>query len=89
MRKTAMILVGIGFLILGGLWIFKDVYGENIAGAAEDIAVNLVAVKINQSLKKGFYDENFDGELLRVFTMKILTGNFYGSNGTKPVISST
>ncbi len=66
MRKTAMILVGIGFLILGGMWIFKDIYGENIAGAAEDIAVNLVAVKINQSLKKGFYDENFDGELLRV-----------------------
>ena len=66
MRKIAMILVGIGLLILGGLWIFKDAYGENIAGAAEDIAVNLVAVKINQSLKKGFYDEKLDGSLLKV-----------------------
>ena len=50
----------------GGLWLFKDAYGKNIAGTAEDIAVNLVAVKINQSLKEGFYSEAFEGRLLQV-----------------------
>ena len=45
MRRIAVVLIGIGLVILGGLWIFKDIYGENIAGAAEDIAVNMVAIK--------------------------------------------
>ena len=49
MRRIAVILVGIGLILLGGIWIFKDIYGENIAGTAEDIAVNMVAVKINES----------------------------------------
>ena len=66
MRRIAVILVGIGLTLLGGIWIFKDIYGENIAGAAEDIAVNMVAVKINESLVTGFYDEKLDGALLRV-----------------------
>ena len=50
MRRIAIVLIGIGLVILGGLWVFKDIYGENIAGAAEDIAVNMVALKINESL---------------------------------------
>ena len=66
MRRIAVILVGIGMILLGGIWIFKDIYGENIAGTAEDIAVNMVAVKINESLVTGFYDEELDGALLRV-----------------------
>lgn len=66
MRRIAVILVGIGLILLGGIWIFKDIYGENIAGTAEDIAVNMVAIKINESLVTGFYDEELDGALLRV-----------------------
>lgn len=52
MRRAGVIILGILMVIGGSLWLFKDAYGKNIAGAAEDIAVNLVAVKINQSLKK-------------------------------------
>ena len=66
MRRIAVVLIGIGLVILGGLWIFKDIYGENIAGAAEDIAVNMVAIKINESLKTGFYNKKLDGALLQI-----------------------
>lgn len=66
MRRVGVILLGILMVVSGGLWLFKDAYGKNIAGTAEDIAVNLVAVKINQSLKAGFYSEAFEGQLLHV-----------------------
>ena len=66
MRKFAVILIGVGLIILGGIWIFKDVYAESIAGAAEDIAINMVAIKINQSLQQGFYDEKLNGALLKI-----------------------
>lgn len=66
MRKFAVILIGIGLILLGGIWIFKDVYAESIAGAAEDIAINMVAIKINQSLQQGFYDEKLNGALLKI-----------------------
>lgn len=66
MRRMAVILAGIGLLVLGSCLIFKDIYGENIAGTAEDIAVNMVAVKINESLVNGFYDEELDGVLLKI-----------------------
>ena len=66
MRRAGVIILGILMVIGGSLWLFKDAYGKNIAGAAEDIAVNMVAVKINQSLKKGFCSETFEGQLLRV-----------------------
>ena len=66
MRRAGVIILGILMVIGGSLWLFKDAYGKNIAGAAEDIAVNMVAVKINQSLKKGFCSEEFAGQLLRV-----------------------
>ena len=66
MRRAGVIILGILMVIGGSLWLFKDAYGKNIAGAAEDIAVNMVAVKINQSLKKGFCSEGFAGQLLRV-----------------------
>ena len=66
MRRAGVIILGILMVIGGSLWLFKDAYGKNIAGAAEDIAVNMVALKINQSLKKGFCSEAFEGQLLRV-----------------------
>lgn len=66
MRRAAVVLLGIGLILFGSIWIFKDAYGENIAGTAEDIAVNMVAVKINESLINGFYDETLDGPLLRI-----------------------
>lgn len=66
MRKFAVILIGIGLILLGGIWVFKDVYAESIAGAAEDIAINMVAIKINQSLQQGFYDEKLNGALLKI-----------------------
>ena len=74
MRRIAVVLIGIGLVILGGLWIFKDIYGENIAGAAEDMAVNMVAIKINESLKTGFYNS---------------TARFCRLNATKTAILST
>lgn len=66
MRKAAIIILGIGLVVLGAVWSFKDIYGESIAGTAEDIAVNMVAVKINESLINGFYDEKLDGPLLKI-----------------------
>ena len=44
MRRAGVIILGILMVIGGSLWLFKDAYGKNIAGAAEDIAVNMVAV---------------------------------------------
>lgn len=66
MRRAAIIILGIGLVVLGAAWSFKDIYGESIAGTAEDIAVNMVAVKINESLINGFYDEKLDGALLKI-----------------------
>ena len=46
--------------------LFKDAYGESIAGASESIAVNFVAMKINASLKEGIYSSELDGPLIHV-----------------------
>ena len=59
-------LLGLVMMLVGGLWLFQDAYGKNIAGAAEDIAVNMVSGKINASLREGFYSETFTQPLLRV-----------------------
>ena len=53
MRRFLLIFTGIMMILGGSIWCFKEAYGASIAGTAEDIAVNYVAVKINQSLKKG------------------------------------
>ena len=45
---------------------FRDAYGESISGAAESIAVNYVAMKINASLRQGMYSANLDGPLIHV-----------------------
>lgn len=34
MRRVAVVLLGIGFVLLGSCLVFKDIYGENIAGTA-------------------------------------------------------
>ena len=44
-------------VIVGTIVLIKDAFGESIEAAAEAIAVNSVAVKINKSLEEGFYDE--------------------------------
>lgn len=66
MRRISIMLLGLVMMLVGGLWLFQDAYGKNIAGAAEDIAVNMVSGKINASLREGFYSETFTQPLLRV-----------------------
>ena len=66
MRRISVMLLGLVMMLVGGLWLFQDAYGKNIAGAAEDIAVNMVSGKINASLREGFYSETFTQPLLRV-----------------------
>lgn len=65
-KKCMIILMGF-LLILGGCgFLFRDFYGESIDAAARAVAVNVVAVKINQTLNDGIYNEALDGELLKV-----------------------
>lgn len=66
MGRVAVVLLGILLIVVGGIWLFKDAYGQSVEGAAEDIAVSLVATKINESLKEGIYNEELDGPLLKV-----------------------
>lgn len=53
-------------VIVGTIVLIKDAFGESIEAAAEAIAVNSVAVKINKSLEEGFYDEELSEPLLNV-----------------------
>lgn len=65
-KKSMVIVMGF-LLILGGCgFLFRDFYGESIDAAARAVAVNVVAVKINQTLNDGIYNEALDGELLHV-----------------------
>lgn len=66
MRRVVTILLGITLVAAGGLMMFRDAYGESISGAAESIAVNYVAMKINASLRQGMYSANLDGPLIHV-----------------------
>ncbi len=66
MRRVVTILLGITLVAAGGLMMFRDAYGESISGAAESIAVNYVAMKINASLRQGMYSANLDGTLIHV-----------------------
>lgn len=66
MRRVVTILLGITFVAVGGLMMFRDSYGESISGAAESIAVNYVAMKINASLRQGMYSADLDGPLIHV-----------------------
>ena len=66
MRRVVTILLGITLVAAGGLMMFRDAYGESISGAAESIAVNYVAMKINASLRQRMYSADLDGTLIHV-----------------------
>ncbi|MGN0727922.1 MAG: sporulation protein YunB [Anaerovoracaceae bacterium] len=66
MGRVVSIFLGLILVAAGVLMLFKDVYGESIAGASESIAVNFVAMKINASLKEGIYSSELDGPLIQV-----------------------
>lgn len=66
MKKIAIIFIGLGLILIGSLMLFKDAFGENIAKTAEAVATKHVSTKINDSLKKGFYNEALDEPLLYV-----------------------
>lgn len=66
MGRVVSIFLGLVLVAAGVLMLFKDAYGESIAGASESIAVNFVAMKINASLKEGIYSSELDGPLIHV-----------------------
>ena len=66
MGRVVSIFLGLILVAAGVLMLFKDAYGESIAGASESIAVNFVAMKINASLKEGIYSSELDGPLIQV-----------------------
>ena len=66
MKRAAVILIGIGLVILGGMLVIRDKFGDSIQQTAEAVAVNAVAIKINDSLQNGLYDEALSGPLLNV-----------------------
>ena len=66
MKRAAVILLGIGFIITGSLLLVKDRFGDSIEATAEAVAVNAVAIKINESLENGFYNEELGEPLLTV-----------------------
>lgn len=65
-KKCMIILMGVVLIFTGSGFLFRDFYGESIDAAARAVAVNVVAVKINQTLNDGIYNEALDGELLKV-----------------------
>ena len=66
MGRVVSIFLGLILVAAGVLMLFKDAYGESIAGASESIAVNFVAMKINESLKEGIYSSELDGPLIHI-----------------------
>lgn len=66
MKKAAIILIGIGLVILGSFLMFKDAFGQSISETAKAVAVNAVSSKINASINEGFYDESLGEPLLYV-----------------------
>lgn len=66
MKKMAIILIGLGLIIIGSLMLFKDAFGESIEKTAEAVATKHVSTKINNSLNDGFHDSSLDGPLLYV-----------------------
>ena len=49
MKRAAVILLGIGFIITGSLLLIKDRFGDSIEATAEAVAVNAVAIKMKAS----------------------------------------
>lgn len=61
-----VILMGLLLILAGCGFLFRDFYGESIDAAAKAVAVNVVAIKINQSLKEGITNGELQGDLLHV-----------------------
>ena len=66
MKRAVTIWIGFCLVIIGSIILFKDLYGDNIDETAKAVAVNVVAVKINQTLEDGIYSEALNGDLLEV-----------------------
>ena len=45
MKRAAVILIGIGLVILGGMLVIRDKFGDSIQQTAEAVAVNAVAIR--------------------------------------------
>lgn len=65
-KKGILILTGLGLILAGSGILFRDFYGETIDNASRAVAVNVVAMKINQTLNEGIYNEALEGELLNI-----------------------
>lgn len=65
-KKCMVILMGLLLILAGCGFLFRDFYGESIDAAAKAVAVNVVAIKINQSLKEGITNGELQGGLLHV-----------------------
>ena len=66
MKKLAIILIGLGLIIIGSLLLFKDAFGQSIERTAEAVATKHVSTKINDSLKHGFNSDELNEPLLYV-----------------------
>ncbi len=66
MKRAAVIIIGIGFVIMGSLMLIKDKFGDSIEATAEAVAINAVAIKINESITNGFYNDDLGEPLLNV-----------------------
>ncbi|MBR5517382.1 MAG: sporulation protein YunB [Firmicutes bacterium] len=66
MKKLALILIGLGLVIVGTVIMFKDAYINNIEYTAELIAKSAVSSKITKSLNSGFYNQALDEPLIYV-----------------------
>ncbi|MGN1414769.1 MAG: sporulation protein YunB [Anaerovoracaceae bacterium] len=65
-KKSMIILMGLLLILTGSGFLFRDFYGESIDAAARAVAVNVVAIKINQSLREGIRNGELQGDLLHV-----------------------
>ena len=61
-----MILMGLMLTAGGILLLFEEQYGDSIDQAARAIAINAVGTKITRTLSEGVYNENLEGELLKI-----------------------
>ena len=68
MKRAAVYFLHIveAVIITGSLLLIKDRFGDSIEATAEAVAVNAVAIKINESLENGFYNEELGEPLLTV-----------------------
>lgn len=66
MKRMAIILIGVGLVLIGSIIMFKDAFETSIQKTSEAVATKHVSSKINESLEKGFYDEKLEEPLLHI-----------------------